>query len=228
MDPLAAACAADLRALAPTATDPAVQALATDLVTRWAEPQRHYHDLRHLAEMLVAITELASETGLAPHDLLVARVAAWFHDAIYDPTAPAGANERASAELALTALEALRTSTDDIAAVVTLVDLTTSHDASSQELSSHEAHGGNPVPSVPVFLDADLWILAAPPERFDEYCAQVRREYAHVPDDLYAAGRSAILGPLADRDRLYATEHAHARWDAAARLNLARERRRLS
>ena len=44
-----------------------------------------------------------------------------------------------------------------------------------------------------VLSDADLAILAATPERYAEYAADVRREYAHVPDDLFRAGRAAVL-----------------------------------
>ena len=46
------------------------------------------------------------------------------------------------------------------------------------------------------FHDADLWILSAPQERFDAYCAQVREEYAFVPQDAYRAGRTAVLRPF--------------------------------
>ena len=41
--------------------------------------------------------------------------------------------------------------------------------------------------------DADLGILAAPRERYDEYVAAVRREYAHLPDDVFSAGRAEVL-----------------------------------
>ena len=61
------------------------------------------------------------------------------------------------------------------------------------------------------FHDADLWILGAPPDRFDQYCRQVRDEYAWVPDADYAAGRAAVLMPFAASDRLYLTPSA-SRW----------------
>lgn len=73
------------------------------------------------------------------------------------------------------------------------------------------------------FHDADLWILGAPSERFDTYCADVRREYAAVPADAYATGRSAILRPFLQRETIYRTEHARRLWESAARDNLSRE-----
>ncbi len=78
------------------------------------------------------------------------------------------------------------------------------------------------------FHDADLWILSAPQERFDAYGALVREEYAWVPDVAFRAGRRAILEDFLRRDRLYATDHAHAHWDAPARVNLQREVDRLA
>lgn len=78
-----------------------------------------------------------------------------------------------------------------------------------------------------VFHDADLWILSAPPERYREYQAQVRAEYAHVPDALFARGRGAILGGFAQREAIYRTATAHREWEAAARHNVAQELRML-
>ena len=82
--------------------------------------------------------------------------------------------------------------------------------------------------SAAAFHDADLWILSATQERFDEYCAQVREEYAAVPDDAFAAGRTRVLQPFLRRDTVYATRHARRAWNDRARLNLARELSRLS
>ena len=53
------------------------------LLGRWAEPHRGYHDLAHLSEVLERVDLLADEAG----DADLVRLAAWFHDAVYDPTA---------------------------------------------------------------------------------------------------------------------------------------------
>jgi predicted metal-dependent HD superfamily phosphohydrolase len=71
--------------------------------------------------------------------------------------------------------------------------------------------------------DADLAILAAPPERYEEYAADVRREYAHVPDDEFRAGRAAILRDLLAKPNLFHTAYAREHWEAPARANVARE-----
>ena len=68
--------------------------LHADLVERHAEPHRHYHVLAHVAHVLDHL-EVTAE-GL-PDDRAL-RLAAWYHDAVYDPRA--GDNEAASAALA--------------------------------------------------------------------------------------------------------------------------------
>ena len=78
------------------------------------------------------------------------------------------------------------------------------------------------------FHDADLWILAAPEQRFDEYCGQVREEYAAVPDELFRAARSRILRDLVGAEGIYLTEYGRTHWDGHARDNLDRELARLS
>jgi predicted metal-dependent HD superfamily phosphohydrolase len=78
-------------------------------------------------------------------------------------------------------------------------------------------------PDEAVLSDADLAILAAPEPRYARYTAAVRAEYAHVPDDAFRAGRSAVLAGLVAADRLYRTAQGHRRWEAAARANVAAE-----
>lgn len=213
-DPVAAAAVEDLRILAPGAGDDLLEQAGADLAARWSEPQRHYHSLRHLLELLSALTRLAPQAGLGPREVAVARVAAWYHDAVYDPTAAPGANEEASGVLAIDSLDRLGADPDVIEEVAGLIGATADHASAGSS------------PALDVFLDADLAILGAAPERFDEYCEQVRAEYAHVPDELYASARGAILRGLAGGE-LYRTDAARALWDAAARANITRELERL-
>jgi predicted metal-dependent HD superfamily phosphohydrolase len=160
---------------------------------------RGYHDLRHLAEVLARIDEL----GEAGNREVV--LAAWYHDAVYDAR---GDNEERSARLAASSLAGIGV---DVAEVARLVRLTTTHRPAPDD------HSGA------VLCDADLAILAAAPDRYEEYVAGVRREYAAVPDDDFRRGRLAVLRDLADRPALFHTAYARQTWEPAARANLARE-----
>ncbi|MER6596189.1 metal-dependent phosphohydrolase, partial [Micromonospora purpureochromogenes] len=82
---------------------PALVRAGEELLARWREPQRRYHTVRHLTAVLDVVDGYAE---LADRPDLV-RLAAWCHDAVYDPHAAGEANERDSAALAGTLLSAL-------------------------------------------------------------------------------------------------------------------------
>ena len=194
-------------------TDP-----ATDLASRWplgadlAEVRdallaaystgRGYHDTRHLTEVLDRLDELAA--GGEDFDRPAVELAAWFHDGVYD--GQDGAEERS----ALWAVNALagRPVAEEVARLVRLTErhAPTDDDANGCALS-----------------DADLAILAASPERYAQYTADVRQEYAHVPDDLFRVGRAAVLGDLLAKPTLFHTAHARREWEARARTNVQAE-----
>jgi predicted metal-dependent HD superfamily phosphohydrolase len=144
-------------------------------------------------------------------DPVAVELAAWYHDAVYDAAAPAGDSERRSADLAVDQLSALGAQPRVVAEVERLVLLTAGH-----RVEGSDRNGA-------VLADADLAILGAASERYERYVADVRAEYAHVPDDTWATGRAAVMTGFAERARLYRTDRAHARLDLAARRNIAWE-----
>ncbi|MFD2078839.1 Predicted metal-dependent phosphohydrolase, HD superfamily [Actinopolymorpha cephalotaxi] len=188
----------------PAATE-AVTAVGRDLLTRYSEPTRRYHDVRHLTDVLDRIDHLAEFT----REIDTVRLAAWFHDAIYDPHR--GDNEEASAQLAAGALARCGVDDPTAAEVSRLVLLT----------AGHAPDAGDPDGAV--LCDADLAVLSTAPERYAVYVADVRAEYAHVPDEAFREGRTAILSDLAARDRLFGTDYGRAHWEKRARHNLAAE-----
>jgi predicted metal-dependent HD superfamily phosphohydrolase len=76
-------------------------------------------------------------------------------------------------------------------------------------------------PDARLMVDIDLSILGASWPRFDEYEAQVRREYSWVPDPAFRNARVKILRAFLDRPSVYATDFFRERLEAAARSNLA-------
>lgn len=210
MHALRTAWARDVAALAPHARPEAVETVAEDLIRRLAEPHRSYHTAHHVTEVFTALAVLADAEELDSADATIARLAGWFHDAVYDPSAGQGLNELASAALATESLAGLGLPQAAVQRVRGLV-----LDTSRHELTSD--------PTAAAFHDADLWILSAPPERYSEYTTQVRREYAAVPEQTFRTGRIAVLQPFLERDSIYATATARDRWEHRARVNLARE-----
>ena len=56
----------------------------------------------------------------------------------------------------------------------------------------------------------------------------MRREYAHVSDADFRAGRAAVLSDLLAKPRLFHTTYAHERWEPGARSNVEAELARLT
>jgi len=220
MDLLTRRWRADCRGAVPAADPGAVDAVGADLLTRWREPHRAYHDPLHLAEVLAAVDTLcAAERPATPGAHPVAVLAGWFHDVVYDADpAPDAGNEVASADLARHSLARLGADDELTDRVVTVVLDTIAHDVPPDGADEARA----------VFHDADLWVLAAPVARFDEYCQQVRQEYGHVTSAEFAAARAAVLRPFLVRPHVYLTDHAQREWEPVARENLARELTRLA
>lgn len=200
-----------------------------DLLARWAEPHRHYHDVRHLVACLSALDALGagrtraavsrrdrvaavSEPDGASIDptIRVLRLAAWFHDAVYDGVP--GRDEEASARLAEDVLYGLIPARE-AAEVARLVRMTADHrpaDDAAAQLS-----------------DADLSVLGQIPGRYHVYARDVRLDYAHLDDDTWRRGRLAVVESLLGADPLFHTAAGRRLWSTNARANLAAERKRL-
>lgn len=75
-----------------------------------------------------------------------------------------------------------------------------------------------------IFLDLDLAILGAASSEYDEYAAQIRKEYIiHYSWEDYRAGRKAVLRGFLTRQRLYFTDYFHRLYEIEARHNIQRE-----
>jgi predicted metal-dependent HD superfamily phosphohydrolase len=185
-------------------TGHAAEAALERLITRYREPQRRYHTVNHVAAVRQLTGELLREV-IVENDVTV-RLAAWFHDAIYDPSSKA--NEAESADLARTELGALGVANTVIDAVARLILATAGHNPTSAD----EA----------VLLDADLAIFASQPASYQMYVSGIRFEYNFVDDAAFRKGRAAVLRSFLDRDVIFHTD-AMKPHERQARLNLTSE-----
>jgi predicted metal-dependent HD superfamily phosphohydrolase len=173
------------------------------LRARYAEPHRHYHATEHLDACLRHFDTLQP---LAQHPGEIA-LALWFHDAIYDIGVPG--NEARSADWAQASLLQAGAAPEVAQRVHALV-MATCHDVPPRTGDQE------------ILLDVDLAILGAPPAVFARYEAQIRTEFADVPEDAFRQRRWRILQQFLDRPRIYHTELFHAAREAQARTNLER------
>lgn len=186
-----------------------VRLIKPGLDERYAEPHRHYHTLEHVRACL----DLLESTREQFDDPDTAELAFWYHDAIYDSTR--SDNEEASARLAKRELSELGVATDTVARVAALI-LATKHGSVDHRADASTAK------DAALVSDIDLAILAADAEEFDRYERNVRREYAHLDDATFRAGRAAFLEKLLAHERIYQTDAFADRFEQAARDNLKR------
>ncbi len=188
---------------------PGQQDLAQDLLRRYSEPHRHYHTVGHLAQVLAAVDQFKVRSS----DLFFVRLAAWFHDAVYQLKGAEISNEEASARLANRELSRRGFEQEELNEVSRLVRLTETHQPGPKDRSGE------------LLCDADLAILGAEPEAYERYRRQVRAEFADVSDRDFAVGRLAVLKRFGGSN-IYRTT-AGRRLNAAAQDNLEREAREL-
>jgi predicted metal-dependent HD superfamily phosphohydrolase len=172
-----------------------------ELATRYAEPQRAYHNFSHIQECL---EEFARARQLA-NDPEVVEAAIWYHDVVYDPRAKD--NEEQSASF-----------TERVGAAAGWPE--TFQRRVTQLILSTKKHDASLDPDAPVLVDVDLSILGRERERFDEYETQIRKEYDWVPDEAFVAGRTAVLQNFLVRPRIYNTDFFRDKYESQARENL--------
>ncbi len=179
-----------------------------DIDERLRERHRHYLTLVHLEHLHAQLLPVLDQ--LRDKDAVVLAIA--YHDAVYD--VKRSDNEERSAELA-------RTSLGPLGLGHALID----HCAAM--ILATKAHTLSDDPDTDLFTDADLSILGAPPEPYERYEVQVRKEYAIYPDLLYRPGRRKVLEHFLAMPRIFKTVYFRDLFEAQARINLREELDRL-
>lgn len=174
----------------------------------YGAPTRHYHDARHI---LACLDELDGFQGVVGSDDAV-ELALWFHDVIHDPRR--GDNEARSARR-------YRREFGDLADGLVDNDLV-------EELILATRHRDPPDSGdAALVMDIDCAILGADPLRYRAYAAAIRREYGHLDDETFRAGRARFVRGLLGRDRIFWTRMLGQRLEERARANLVAELDRL-
>ena len=125
------------------------------------EPWRHYHTLRHILELLHAVSSQRIELFLT----------IWFHDCIYYPRS--SKNEEDSVALFRDFVDEAGVDPAVAATVVETILMSKNHIFSLKgPIGTWQAE----------FLELDLSILGAEHGRYIKYADQIRKEYSHVED----------------------------------------------
>ena len=68
-----------VKAIGATQPPEAIGSAGELLIERWSTPDRRFHNLRHLIDMLARVDELAEES----HNPDIMRVACWYHGCVF-------------------------------------------------------------------------------------------------------------------------------------------------
>lgn len=176
----------------------------------YAEPQRFYHNSRHIENLFALFSQHHTEI----EDKKAIFWTIWFHDCVYQPQK--NDNEEQSAMIAQHELKTIETQITDksidtefIMKVVNFILATKTHTNSTQNRD------------LQWFLDFDLAVLGNPESIYDEYAANIRKEYAHIPTWKYNFGRRKVLTSFLAKPKIFHCLAPH--YELQARENLARE-----
>lgn len=202
----------------------ALEECAQRLLAIWNSPERHFHNVRHLADMLSRIDTLAPET----QDAHVVRLAAWGHGLVFSIadddvySRNGGEDEVASADVAADIYASIGIPAETIDRIGTLIrGLRKRHDVEAGRADETARFTAIDVDRLALY-DAHFATLTADPQRYKAYTQAVREEYAHVPEEDWLTARRDIVSHLLDRKRIYLTPLAQE-WEAPARQNLTAE-----
>ena len=180
--------------------------LRGEVLTQYRQPDPAYHTLSHALRVLADVKKFSHWWGV--DDYGAVQLAALLHDVVYDTRS--AENEAKSAEFTVWWGQAL-----GIAPIV--------YTQAAEIIRATQSHAPSDSADTRPVLDADLLILAAPPEWYETYRRSIRREYGWVPEPDWNTGRRRVLEGFLERDQIYQTAKLSAALEAPARANLQRE-----
>lgn len=175
--------------------------LWNEIEERYSNRKRHYHTLNHLQNLITALQEYQ----LQVKDWDTMLLAVFYHDIVYNVLKTN--NEEKSGSLAVNRLGRIGYPAPKIASCSQLILATKAHSSSTDADTN-------------LFTDADLSILGQSPEAYQQYCAQIRKEYAIYPDLLYRPGRIKVIRHLLAMEPIFKTDMFFNRLEARAKENL--------
>ena len=183
--------------------------LWSEIQTNYSNPNRYYHNLEHLNNMVATLLPFRNQ--VEDWQVLIFSIA--YHDIIYDPSRHD--NEERSSRLAVERLTEVSLAHGKVNKCEHQILATKHHQAAADQDTNF-------------LIDADLSILGEEQPIYSHYAAQIRKEYSHVPDHFYKAGRGNVLELFLQMENIFKTEHFQSIYEAQARINIAEELRSLA
>jgi len=184
------------------------QQLWEEIVYRYSEQHRHYHNLNHIAYLFSWCDKYIDQIK---HPAVVG-FAIIYHDIIYDTYRQD--NEEQSAEIAEAHLTQLNISSKLIKNVREFILATKNHVMNEDFLLNED---------LAMFLDFDMAILASVEDFYKSYSEKIRQEYSKYSDELYKAGRKLALQKVLEMPVIFNTTIFKETFEPVARQNIKKE-----
>jgi len=179
-------------------------ALWHELENHYSKSNRHYHNLKHLADVYGQLLPLKEQI----ENWNVLMFSLFYHDIIYNVRK--SDNEEQSAKRAEERMQQIGISKDDVALCSAQIIATKTHTLSTNQDTNF-------------FTDADLSILGRDNLAYQQYCENIRKEYSIYPDFLYKKGRKKVILHFLNMDKIFKTDVFFDLYEKQARLNLENE-----
>ena len=186
------------------------------LVRQYSKKNRHYHNLNHLEELFEQMESYPMEDETRRKEVIGA---IFWHDAVYrtdkNMMFSSKSNEERSARMADLHMRQLGFGAYCREQIKKYIRHTQTH--SWRNFLTN--------PEGAAFLDMDMAILGASPERYFEYTQQIRDEYREFSDLEFDAARlQKFILPTLQRERIFLTDEFNEKFEDRARENLACEK----
>jgi predicted metal-dependent HD superfamily phosphohydrolase len=180
-----------------------------EIETNYNFANRHYHTLLHLENLLYELIPIKDKL----QDWDVTLFALYYHDVIYDPIKKD--NEEQSAVLAEKRMTQIGVPNQMIT------------NCNNQILAT-AAHANNLDMDTNYFTDADLSILGQNAKIYEEYCNNIRNEYAIYNDADYNNGRKNVVLHFLQMQPIFKTDYFYNKYKMQAKQNLQAEIEKLN
>ena len=186
------------------------KAILEDVIARYNEHHRHYHDLSHIWMCI----EEQKALKLEQSDSLKLYLSSAFHDIVYSTRQDDKWNVLFSADYGRVKATVLGLD-KKIAEEVHDQVIVTSHRTPPRTLLEQYR------------VDLDLVIFGKEAETFGEYNQNIRKEYLWIPEQTYREKRLVVLTHFASKEHIYYTGHFRRLYEGKARHNLRKEIERM-